>query len=77
MMYNSDITKQKTKKRRKKGKNKMIEREFRNEYYYYINNHVYCRDCWEYNNRQWLEYLENKKKTSYEIEEIIDDFLNN
>jgi len=54
----------------------MIERKQWNEYCY-TNNHIYCCDCWEYNNSKYLEYLENKQKTSYEIEEIIDDFLNN
>ena len=53
----------------------MIEREQWNEYYY-TNNYIYCRDCWEYNNIEELD-MENKQNTSYEIEEIVNDFLNN
>ena len=52
----------------------MIEREPWNEYCYRM---THCCYGGEYDYRQYLEYLENKKRKSYIIEEIVDDFLNN
>ena len=52
----------------------MIEREQWNEYCYGMNHDYYGSGC---DNRQQLEYLENKQRESYTIEEIVDDFLNN